>query len=636
MALGPDLFAPFDDCSRACLACVLDGHGGTGAVQYVAERFPAYLLNDLPRLRSHPAAAMRAALHRIDEELTALGHNSGTTVNAVLLVDNRVTVVNTGDCRCILYDWVEEKTIQVTTDHNLADTRERERVIGAGAELSGCGSYVVLPCPQDGSKLLGVTKALGHAGVKALQRSSTLGSLSLGASLGAGGLGGIAELGSGDVAALLSPTQQQQQGLGSPVGAGAGAGAGARVNSSGGAGVGVGDEGGPMEVRPPSPPAAPAQADADAEVADVDAEVVDAVSASCMYTCSYATSGMAAGLSASSAAPSAAASGNGMVAEAEDAAGLTAPSLSEEAGGAAANGHGNGHCGGLCNGHGSPNGHCNGHGSANGNGKAAAPSNPALEAVLAATDARVSNGGAPVPPPLGSAGTSPPQHGRSVSLPEGSAFARCATMPAHTKPQTSSFATPEAAAAAAGAMSPGAGPPFRAFSNGGGATSNASTTLPAMASVASSSGFMLTCEPDEFSFDVTDDRHMLLLGCDGVFDRMTNSEACKTAVRLLSSSNSCIDAAREVTHRACRLGSLDNITALVLRLGRKQIVRRQSFSVLRRTSSNMSNELATANGGSATIGNGHIGMLSVAQGGAGHSPSRPSSDLLGPTPSVPE
>ncbi len=37
LALGPGLFAPFNDCTRACLACVLDGHGGTEAVAYVAE-----------------------------------------------------------------------------------------------------------------------------------------------------------------------------------------------------------------------------------------------------------------------------------------------------------------------------------------------------------------------------------------------------------------------------------------------------------------------------------------------------------------------------------------------------------------------------------------------------------------------
>lgn len=56
---------------------------------------------------------MRAALHVIDEELLAAGHNSGTTVNALLVVDDLATVINTGDCRCILYDYIEEKAVQV-------------------------------------------------------------------------------------------------------------------------------------------------------------------------------------------------------------------------------------------------------------------------------------------------------------------------------------------------------------------------------------------------------------------------------------------------------------------------------------------------------------------------------------------
>ncbi len=147
------------------------------------QRFPSYLLEDLPRLRAQPATALVAALHRLDEELVAAGHNSGTTVNAVLLVDNALTIVNTGDCRAILYDWRDERAEQVTLDHNLSCAKERERVLGEGAELSTCGAYVVLPDPAgctDGAKLLGVTKALGHASVKSFQRSaSSISSLGL-------------------------------------------------------------------------------------------------------------------------------------------------------------------------------------------------------------------------------------------------------------------------------------------------------------------------------------------------------------------------------------------------------------------------------------------------------------------------
>lgn len=115
-----------------------------------------------------------------------------------------------------------------------------------------------------------------------------------------------------------------------------------------------------------------------------------------------------------------------------------------------------------------------------------------------------------------------------------------------------------------------------------------------------------------------------------MFDRMANNEACRTALRALSSSNSCQDAAREVTHRACRLGSGDNITALLLRFGRKPIVRRQSCSVLslRCSSSNASN--ADLNGSGAHAGaNGSGGGAGAV--GASPSPSPSPSPMGGGT-----
>ncbi|GLC38659.1 hypothetical protein PLESTB_000457300 [Pleodorina starrii] len=541
LALGPDLFAPFDDCSRACLACVLDGHGGTGAVQYVAERFPSYLLADLPRLRSQPGAAMRSALHRIDEELTALGHNSGTTVNALLLVDNHVTVVNTGDCRCILYDWVDERAVQVTHDHNLQSSRERERVLGEGAELSGCGGYVVLPCPTDGAKLLGVTKALGHAGVKALQRSCTMGSLS-----------GILE-----AAPSLSPRREQQ--LHAPSGPAVAAAASSSsslsssiCNLSGlsgptwptrSASARRSFDQGPLGVR-----AAPGTAVASV-LGDLSQQPVVVLSGSGM---SDDDPVMPAPVEARDTA----------VADVD----MCAPSCS------ALTGH--------CLQHHLPVAGCDGlAASACDDTVVAAPDDVAPAASDSAPARAVAQQPA-VPGPQRCSGSSHGHHSH------------------HQGSHRSSFATAAgvavaAAVAAAGPEASVAMDPARSGSAGLGPLATLSAT-------GTGGSFMLTCEPDEFEFTVQDDRHMVLLGCDGVFDRMGNTEACKTALRHLTSSNSCVDAAREVTQRACRLGSLDNITALVLRFGRKPIVRRQSFSVLslRRSSSNTSGDLA-ASGGSA-------------------------------------
>lgn len=110
---------------------------------------------------------------------------------------------------------------------------------------------------------------------------------------------------------------------------------------------------------------------------------------------------------------------------------------------------------------------------------------------------------------------------------------------------------------------------------------------------------------------------------------MANTEACRTALRTLTSSNSCQDAAREVTHRACKLGSGDNITALLLRFGRKPVVRRQSCSVLslmRRSSSNTSNAELNGNGAHAGA-NGSGGGA----GAVGASPSPSPSPMGGGT-----
>ncbi|GFR40722.1 hypothetical protein Agub_g1330 [Astrephomene gubernaculifera] len=629
LALGPDLFAPFDDCNRACLACVLDGHGGTGAVQYVAERFPSYLLADLPRLRSHPAAAMRSALHRIDEELTALGHNSGTTVNALLLVNNRITVVNTGDCRCILYDWVEERAVQVTQDHNLLSSRERERVLGEGAEISGCGGYVVLPCPMDGAKLLGVTKALGHASVKALQRSYTMTSLA-----------GIQE--------QLDRQQEQQQhpheagglpqqhslprlqqqrshphadpmrpslldclgsggggmmgsglgGLGGSFRAGYAGGAESRFKttsapglascffaSSSGTGSGMGgccERAGSngAVLLAATVTAATDTGMAPAADADIELAAVDAIS------CGVA-------------------SGSGMSGVSEDCSAL-APAGPEDVDADM--------CDRMC---------CSsGAGAQQQQQEHQRQQHPGksqfagLAGTAASSVAATGAAGEELCRASPSPSSIPRFSSNGATTLKDRTLSSSSSLPYHISNgnNNTSFASPGGAVAAAVAASlcPAASDklPLNEPLNGGmgmgGAGGFPGGDLPIRsASLASVStlggGFQLTCEPDDFEFTVEDDRHMVLLGCDGVFDRMNNSEACKTALRQLTNNNSCADAAREVTHRACRLGSVDNITALVLRFGRRPIVRRQSFSVLslRRSSSNASADLAASGAGCA-------------------------------------
>ncbi len=93
-------FSAFSACPRACLAFVVDGHGGTEAVGFVAQRFPELLLQRLADLRSAPQATMTSALLEVDAELVRQGCSAGAVMCAMLLVDDTVSYVNTGDCRC--------------------------------------------------------------------------------------------------------------------------------------------------------------------------------------------------------------------------------------------------------------------------------------------------------------------------------------------------------------------------------------------------------------------------------------------------------------------------------------------------------------------------------------------------------
>lgn len=159
-------FSAFASCQRACLAFIVDGHGGTDAVRFIAQRFPELLLQRLAALRSAPQATMANALLEVDEELVQQDCSAGAVMCAMLLVDDTVTYVNTGDCRLVLFDWAADKATQVTEDHNLLNCAERKRASDAGAQLSGDGCYVVLQHKDGSQQDLGVTRALGHACIK--------------------------------------------------------------------------------------------------------------------------------------------------------------------------------------------------------------------------------------------------------------------------------------------------------------------------------------------------------------------------------------------------------------------------------------------------------------------------------------
>lgn len=71
----------------------------------------------------------------------------------------------------VLFDCVADDAVQKTEDHNPANKRELQRVQSQGGQLSSDGQYVVLQSGDGLQQDLGVTRALGHAQIKAYQRS---------------------------------------------------------------------------------------------------------------------------------------------------------------------------------------------------------------------------------------------------------------------------------------------------------------------------------------------------------------------------------------------------------------------------------------------------------------------------------
>merc|ERR1740121_272240 len=74
----------------------------------------------------------------------------------------------------------------------------------------------------------------------------------------------------------------------------------------------------------------------------------------------------------------------------------------------------------------------------------------------------------------------------------------------------------------------------------------------------------LLCMPDIQTAEVTDDSEFLLLGCDGIFEKMTTREAGLTVRRKLRASGDSMDAAKALVDYACKLNGSDNLSALVV------------------------------------------------------------------------
>jgi protein phosphatase 2C family protein 2/3 len=114
---------------RAGFFAVFDGHSGHEAAEYLSNNLLNFLLTS-PDLLEDPKGALQRAVERAEQEIVAQFSesccNAGSTLLALLLLDDKMVIANVGDCRAVLAAGAESR--QLTRDHKPGCQQEQERI----------------------------------------------------------------------------------------------------------------------------------------------------------------------------------------------------------------------------------------------------------------------------------------------------------------------------------------------------------------------------------------------------------------------------------------------------------------------------------------------------------------------------
>ena len=138
------------------LVGVYDGHNGSFAAHYAAEKLPGVFQEGLLR-GLNPQAAFITSYETISMELGM--QDSGTTAVNFLIKDGMVFTANTGDARAIVIG--NNSLSQLTVDHRLHNPEERERI-------ERMGGRIIYPYTYRGNLGLMPTRTIGDPYFKAV------------------------------------------------------------------------------------------------------------------------------------------------------------------------------------------------------------------------------------------------------------------------------------------------------------------------------------------------------------------------------------------------------------------------------------------------------------------------------------
>ena len=84
-------------------------------------------------------------------------------------------------------------------------------------------------------------------------------------------------------------------------------------------------------------------------------------------------------------------------------------------------------------------------------------------------------------------------------------------------------------------------------------------------------GDLVTCEPDIIQVNFSNDVEFAVLGCDGLFDVLTPQEVINFIRHRFLTENDVTIVANELTSHACKLGTTDNVSVIIVALPQQQI-----------------------------------------------------------------
>ena len=109
------------------LFAIYDGHGGSNVSSYLKTELPKHFINeDFPIKKQHIYKTFKDLQNNLIKQDSAVAEEMGSTCLCALINNNKLQIMNVGDCRAVIAN--SKKAIAITQDHKPNSKVERERI----------------------------------------------------------------------------------------------------------------------------------------------------------------------------------------------------------------------------------------------------------------------------------------------------------------------------------------------------------------------------------------------------------------------------------------------------------------------------------------------------------------------------